>query len=153
MSCFLREQLNHLLVMVVSIPVCLSGLVVICTYLILRCLISYMCGSLFSMVIILSLLISRMLVYIFLLLSIIIIFYDLFGTTHHISRRYYLWGWPLTLGFLQPSLNLSSCFFDITRVSVLLYIWMASLSWFALRWQVRGLSHFCVPYWFALIAF
>ena len=54
---------------------------------------------------------------IFLLLS-IIIFNDLLGTVHHISRKFYLLGWPQPLGFSWPSLNLS-CFFAITRVSVL----------------------------------
>ena len=91
MSCFLREQLNHLLVVLVSIPVCLlflnilvasgpyvslSGLIVICIYLLSRCLLSDMSGSLFSMVFMLSPLISMKLIYIFLLFSIIIIFYD-----------------------------------------------------------------------------
>ena len=60
MSWFLREQLDHLLVVLVSIPVCLlflsilvacgpclalSGLIVICIYLLLRCLISDMSGD------------------------------------------------------------------------------------------------------------
>ena len=163
MNCFPREQLNDLLVVLVSIPVCLlflsillasgpyltlSNLIVICIYLILRCLLSNMCGSLFSMVIMLSPLISRMLIYIFLLLSIIIICYDLFCPIHHISGRFYILGCPQPLGFLQPSLNLS-CSFAIARGSVLLSIWMTSWSWFSLSWQVRGLTHFCVPYWFA----
>ena len=88
-SCFLRDHLNHLLVVLVSIPVCLlflsilvasgphltlSSLIVTSIYLLLTCLPSDMSGSLFSMVIMLSPLISRMLIYIFLLLSIIIIF-------------------------------------------------------------------------------
>ena len=66
MSCLLREQLKHLLVMLVSMPACLlflsilvtsspyltlSSLMIICIYLLLRCLLSNMCGSLFSMVI------------------------------------------------------------------------------------------------------
>ena len=162
MSCFLREQLNHLLVVPVSIPVyllllsilaasgpymTLSGLIVICIYLILRCLLSDMCGSLFCMVIMLSPLISRMLIYIFLLLSIIFGFYNLFGTIYHISGRFYLLGWPRPLEFSQPSLNLS-CSFAVTRFSVLLSILMTSWSWFALSMQLTGLAHFCVPYWF-----
>ena len=84
-----QEQLNHLLVVLVSIPVCLlllgmlvasspyltfSGLIIICIYLLLRCLLSDMCGSLFSMVIMPSPLISRMFIYIFLLVSVIVIF-------------------------------------------------------------------------------
>ena len=141
MSCLLREQWNHLLMVLVSIPVCLlflsilvtpcpyltlGGLIIICIYPILRYLLSDMCSSLLSMVIMLSPLISRMLIYIFLLLSItIIIFYDLFGTTCHISGRFYLLGLPQPLEFSQPSLNLSYSF-AITRVSILLSIWMTS---------------------------
>ena len=125
----------------------LRDLIVICIYLLLRCLIlSDMSGSLFSMVIMLSPLISRMLIYIFLLLSIIIIFYDLFGTIHYISGWFCLLGWLQPLGFSQPSLNLS-CSFAIARGSILLSIWMTSWSWFALSGQVRGLAHF---YWFIL---
>ena len=103
MSCLLREQQNHLLVVLVSIPVCLlflsvwiafgqylilSSLIVICIYLLLRCLLSDMFGSLFSMVIMFSPLISKMLIYILLFLSIIIILYDLFGTIHHITGNF-----------------------------------------------------------------
>ena len=121
---------NHLLVMLISILVCLlflsvlvvsgpyltlSSLIIICTSLLLRCLLSDMSGSLFSDVIMLSPLIFRMLIYIFLLLSIIVISYNLFGAICHISGRFYLLGWP------QPSLKLS-CSFAIARVSVLLSI-------------------------------
>ena len=106
MSCFLREYLNHLLMVLVSIPVCLlsiselvasslyltlSGLIVICIYLLLRCLLLDMSCSLFSMVIMLSPLMSRMHIVIFLLFSITAIFYDLYGTIHHISGRFYFW--------------------------------------------------------------
>ena len=88
MSCLLREQLNHPLAVHVSILACLwflgilvasgpyltsSILIIICICLFLRCQLSDMFGSFFSMVIMLSLLISKMLIYIFLLLSIIII--------------------------------------------------------------------------------
>ena len=100
-----------------------------------------MSGSLFSMVIILSPLISRMLIYIFPFLSIIIIFYDLFGRIYHINGRFYLLGWPQPLQFSQPSLNLS-CSFAITRVSILLSFWITSWSWFALCGQVRELTQF-----------
>ena len=128
----------------------LSGLIVICIYLVLRCLLSDMSGNLFSIVIMLSPLICRMLIYIFLLLSIILIFFlNLFGTMCHISGQFYILGWQHSLGFSGPSLNLS-CSFAITRVSVMLSIWMISWSWFALSRQVRGLTLFCVPYWFAL---
>ena len=66
MSCFLREWLNHLLVVLVFILACLwflsvlvclwpfltlSSLIVICLYLLLRSLLSDICSSLFSMVI------------------------------------------------------------------------------------------------------
>ena len=164
MSCFLREQLNHLLVLLVSILACLwllsilvasgpyltlSSLIVICIYLLLRCLLSHIYGSLFSMVIMLSPLIYRMLIYIFLLLSIIVISYDLFDTVCLISGRFYLLGWPQPLGFSQPLLNLI-CPFAITRVLILSSIWITSWSWFALSGQVRELTHFCVPYWFTL---
>ena len=64
-------------------------------YLLLRCQLSDMSGSLFSVVIVLSPLIYRMLIYIFLLLSIIIIIsYNLFGTICLISGRFYPLGWP-----------------------------------------------------------
>ena len=127
--------------MLVSIPACLwflSILVASGPYLTLR-----------GLIIMLFPLIYRMLIDIFLLLSIIIISYHLFGTTGFISGRFYLLGWPQSLGLSQPSLNLS-CSFVITRVSVLLSILMTSWSWFVLSGQVRGLTHFCVPYSFAL---
>ena len=164
MSCSLSEWSNHLLVPLVSILACLwslhvlvasgpyltcSILINICIYLLLRCQLSDMSGSLFSMVIILSSLIYRMLIYIFLLLSIIIISYSLFGTMCLISGRFYLLGWPQPLGFSYPSLNLFWSFV-ITRISVLLSIWMTPWSWFALSRQERGLTHVCVPYWFSL---
>ena len=103
MSCLLREQLNHILVVLVSILACLSFLsvlvasnpyltssilIVICIYLVLRCQLLDMFGSLFSMVIMLSPLIYRMLIYIFLLLSIIIISYVLDGTMCLIKGRF-----------------------------------------------------------------
>ena len=147
----------------VSIPVCLlslsilvasspyltiSGLIVFCIYLLVRCLLSDMSSIIFSVVIMLSPLIYRMLIYIFLLLSITVVFYYLFGTICHISRRFYLLGQqPQRLS--QPSINIY-CSFAVTRVSVLLSIWMTSWSWFALSRQVSGLAHFCVPYWFTL---
>ena len=87
--------------------------------------------QLISMVIMLSPLIYRMLIYIFLLISIIIISYNLFGTICLISRRFYLLGRPQPLGFSQSLLNLFYSF-AIARVSVLLSIWMTSWSWFTL---------------------
>ena len=121
----------------------------ICIYLHLRCLLSDMSSSLFSVVIILSPLISRMLIYIFLSLSIIVIFCNLFGKICYISGRFYLLGGPQSPRVSWPSLNLS-CSFALTRVSILLSIWMMSWSWFALSGQVRGGTHFGVPYWFTL---
>ena len=118
MSCLLREWLSHLLVVLVSILVCLwflrilvasgpyltwSILIVICIYLLLRCQLLDMSGSLFSMVIMLSPLICRMLTYIFLLLSIIINSYDLFGTRCLINGRFYPLGWPQPLDFHCPN--------------------------------------------------
>ena len=154
MSCLLREQLNHLLVVLVSILTCLWFLsilvvIILCIYFLLRCPLSDMSGRLFSMVIMLSPLIYRMLIYIFLLLSIIIISYNLFGIVCFISGRFYLLGWPQPLSFSKPSLNLF-CSFAIASVSVLLSIWITSWSWFVLTSQVRGFACFCVPYWFSL---
>ena len=67
--------LSFLSVMVVSSPhLTLSSLIFICTSLLLRCLLWGMYSNLFNMVIMLSPSIYRMLIYIFLLLSVIIIF-------------------------------------------------------------------------------
>ena len=68
-------------------------------------------------------------------------FLQFFGTICHIIGKFYLLGWLKSLGFLQPSLNLS-CSFTGTTFYVLLSIWMISWSWFALSGQVRGLAHF-----------
>ena len=103
-----------------------------------------MSDSLFSMVIMLSPLISRMLIHIFLLLSIIIIFYN-FLKQYTISVD----GFTFWAGFSQTSLNLSWSF-AVTRVSTLLSIWMTSWFWFALIGQVRGLTHFLCLCCFAL---
>ena len=110
-----------------------------------------MSSSLFSMVIMLSPLTSRMLIYIFLLLSIIIIFYNLFGARCHISGKFYLFGWLQPLGFSHPSLNLS-CSLVFTRLHVLLSTWMTSCYWFTLIEQVKGLAHFCVPSWVLFVS-
>ena len=83
--------LLSLSVLVVSDPyLTLSGLLIICISLLLRCLLSDMYGNLFNVMIRLSQLISKMLIYIFLLLSTVIIFYDLFGKICHISGKFYL---------------------------------------------------------------
>ena len=73
----------------------------------------------------------RMLISIFLSLSIIISSNDLLGTICLISGRFYHLGWPQPLRFSLPSLNLF-CSIAITRFSVLFSIWMTSWSWFTL---------------------
>ena len=113
---------------------------------ILKCLLSDMCGPLFSMVIMLSSLIYRMLIYIFLLLSITVIFYDLFVTTCFISGSF-------TFGLaiahkVFTALTKPIMFF--CHHKGLLSIRITSWSWFALSGQARGLICFCFPYWFAL---
>ena len=94
--------------------------------------------------------IYRMLIYMFPLLSIIVISYVLFGIMCLISGKFYLLGLPQPLGFLHPSRNLF-CFFAIAKVCVLLSIWMTSWSSFTLSRQVRGHTCFCVPCWSALV--
>ena len=78
------------------------NLIIICIYLLLRCLLLDRSGSLYSVVIMLFPLIYKMLIYIFLLLSMIIISYILFGIMYLINGRFYLLGWPQPLGFLLP---------------------------------------------------
>ena len=105
---FLREQWNHCLVVLVSISISLWPILNLKQfnhYLhipSLRFLLSDMSGSLFSMVNMFSPLISRMLIYIFLLEVIIVVFYNLFGIICLISGRFYLLGWPQSLGFHSP---------------------------------------------------
>ena len=135
-SFLLREQYNLPQVVLVSVPACLwylsvlgafdpystwNVLIVICTYLFLRCQLLNMYGSFSSRVIMPFPLIYRMLIYMFLLLSIIIISYILFGVMCLISGRFYLLGLPQPLGFLCPSPNLF-CSFAIAKVCVLLSI-------------------------------
>ena len=105
-----------------------------------------MYGRLSSMMIMLFPLISRVLIYMFPLLSIIIVFYILFGIMFLISGRFYLLGWPQPLGFFHPSPNLF-CSYAITRVCMLLSVWVRSWSSFALRGKVRGHACFFVPCW------
>ena len=105
-----------------------------------------MYGSLSSRVILPFPLICRMLIYMFPLLSIIIVFYVLCGIMCLISGRFYLLGLPQPLEFLCPSPNLF-CSIAIAKVCILLSIWMTSLSLFALSGQVRGHACFCVPCW------
>ena len=140
----------------VSVPVCLlflnillaldpylslRSLVIIFIYLLLGCLLSDMSGSLLSMVIVFSQWNSRMFVCIFLLLSIIVILTFFFWCNTPYQWKVLPFGWLQSLGFSQPSLNLS-CSFAMARVSVLLSIWMTSWFWFTLSRQVRGCIHF-----------
>ena len=126
-----------------------SILIILCTFLLLRCQLLKMYGSLSSRVILPFPLIYRMLIYMLPLLSSIIVFYILFGIMCLISGRFYLLGWPQPLGFLHPSKNLF-CSFAITKVCILLSNWMISRSLFALSKQVRGHTCFCVPCWSVL---
>ena len=109
-----------------------------------------MYGSLSSMVIMPFPLIYRMLIYMFPLLSIIIISYMLFGIMCLVSGRFYLYGLPQPLWYLCPSPNLF-CSFAITKVCILLSIWMTSWSLFALSGWVRGHACFCVLSWSTLV--
>ena len=109
-----------------------------------------MYGSLSSMVIMPFPLIYRMPIYIFPLLSIIIVSYILFGIMYLISRRFGLLGLPQPLGFLYSSPNLF-CSFAIAKVCILLSISMTSWSSFALSRWVRGHTHFCSPCWSILV--
>ena len=96
-----------------------------------RCLLSDRYGFLFSHEIMLFLLISKMCIYMFLLLSIIIL-HGYFGNTNLISGRFYLSGWLWTLGLSLLSLNPYSSI-AITRVCVLLFTW--TISWSVLNPQ------------------
>ena len=116
----------------------------------LRCQLLKTYGSLSSRVILLFPLIYRVLIYMFPLLSIIIIFYILFGIMCLISGRFYPLGLPQSLGFLHPSQNLF-CSFAITRACIFLFIWMTSWSFFTLSGQVRRHACFCVPCWSILV--
>ena len=109
-----------------------------------------MYSSLSAMVIMPFPLIYRMLIYMFPLLSIIIISYVLFGIMCLISGRFYLLGLPQPLGFLHSSPNLFRSF-AVTKVCILVSICMTSWSSFALRGWVRGHASFCVPYWSILV--
>ena len=70
----------------------LNNLTALCTYLLLRYLLSHRCGTLFNIVIMFFFLsISKILIYIFLLLNITIVFYGFFGNTNLFSGRFCLW--------------------------------------------------------------
>ena len=125
MSCLLRELYNHLLVVLVSIPMCLlflciwvvsgqyltlSVLIIVGTSLLLRCLLSDMYTSIFNVVIMLSPLISRMLIYTFLLLSIIMSF--MIHLAKYAISFESSFGLATAPRILLPSLNLSCSFTD-----------------------------------------
>ena len=165
MSSLLREQQIPPQVVLVSILVylwylsilgasdpysILSVLIVICTFLLLRCQLFKLYGSLSSRVIMPFPLIFRMLIYMFPLLSIIASFYVLFGIMCLISGGFYLLDLPQPLGFSHPSLN-RFCSFAVAKVCILSSIWMISWSLFTLSGQVKGHACFCVPCWSILV--
>ena len=113
--------------MVCSPNLILCDLITLCKYLLLRYLPSDRYGNLFSKVMMFFLLISRMFVYIFLLLSIIFNFYILLANRNLISGYSCQLGWHPHLGFSHHSLN-PYCSFADTWGSVLLFIWMISWS-------------------------
>ena len=121
---------EHLLLVLISIPVSLlfpshtGGLWPILNLkqficykqsLLLRYILPDMHSNLFDVVIMLSPWISRMLINIFLLLSIITLFYNLFGKICQISGMFYFLGWPQPFGFSWTPLNLY-CSFAIIKV-------------------------------------
>ena len=129
-----KGVIEHQLVILVSIPRCLSflsvcvvyslfsvlsDLITTCTYPLSRCIVLNRYCNLFSEVIILSPLILRMLYYI--LFSILVTFCDLFGKINLIRRK------VCHLGLLQPLrfslllLNLYCSFLD-ARIFILLFI-------------------------------
>ena len=109
-----------------------------------------MYSSISSMLIMSFPLIYRILIYMFPLLSIIIISYVLFGIMCLISGRFYHLALPQSLGFLCLSPNLF-CSFAVTRVCIFLSIWMTSWHLFALNGRVRGHDLFCVSCWSVLV--
>ena len=94
------------------------------------------------------LLISRMLVFIFLLLSITIIFYISFGKMNLISGKFIFQLAQTPKAF--TSLTYLYCFFVNTRVFLLLYIWMISWFWLILHVWARGHILFGASDWFIL---
>ena len=86
---FYSSMLFLSILMVTDPYITLSNWIIICIYILLGCLLWDMSDSLFSMVIMLSPLTSRMLIYIFLLLSVIIHFCNLFGTICPISGMFF----------------------------------------------------------------
>ena len=103
-----------------------------------------MCNKL-NVVIMLSPLISRMLIYIFLLLRVILFFFMICLAKYTISGKFCLLRWPQPLGFSQPSLNLS-CSFAIIRFPYC-YLFSCLGPDTLLSGQARGNIHFCVHYY------
>ena len=161
MTCLLRRLYNLLLMVLLSIPVCLlflsilgvsglyftlSSLIVIHTSLLLRCLLSDMYGNLFSIVIMLSPLISRILIYIFQLLSIIIF-------------RICLEKYAISVESLPFTLATAPSIFTALTKHIMFLYWQKGFHIFIClddifvlihyKWE-RGHSHFCVLYWFTL---
>ena len=111
-----------------------------------------MSDSLFSMVIMLSPLISRMLN----------LHTPIIKHHHHHCLQfvwhnmpyqwqdYTFWAGHNCIAFSQPSLNLSCSFAVTARVSIFLSIWITYWSWFTLSRHVRRLTHFSALYWFSL---
>ena len=119
---FTQTYLWFLSILVVYDPyLVLIDLIAICTYLLLRCLLSDRYDNLFSKVIMTFLLISRMHIYILLLLSISFTFYILFGNTNLVSERFchlgWLWPQRYSLYLLNPY-----CFFAYAVVFMFLCI-------------------------------
>ena len=132
---FTATVLLFLSIQVVCIPSsALNDLIAICTFLLLRCLLSDRYNFLFIQEIMLFLLILRMLICIFLLLGIIIAFYHLFGATNLTSGRLCLFGWLQPLGFSQLSLN-QCCSFCHYKVCLFLFTWTVSWSLLQVCWQ------------------
>ena len=145
MSCFLREQLNHLLVVLVSILACLwflsvlvasgpyltlSSLIIICMYFLLRCLLSDMLAAYSAWYYAFSIDLQDAYLHVP-TVEHHHYFFDLFRSTNLLSGRFCLLGWPQPLKFSQPSLN-TFVPFSIARVPILLSFWMTSWSWFSL---------------------
>ena len=111
----------HVLVVYDLYPT-LCSLIAICKYLFLLHTLSDIHSNLLNKVIMSFLLISKMLIYIFLLLSVKVIIYILFGNTSLVSGQFCHLGWLMLLEFSIHLLNLYSSFTD-TEVFVV-YILM-----------------------------
>ena len=126
----------------------LSVLIVICTFLLLRCQLLKLYGSLSSRVIMPFPLIFRMLIYMFPLLSIIAGF---FFVWHNVPYQWRVLPFGLaTAPRVFTSLN-PFYSFAVAKVCILSSIWMISWSLFALSRQVKGHACFCVPCWSILV--